>query len=113
MMIRPIAAATLVFLAVGLAIAADAKQDDDAGAQKVTIQNLKYNPPKLTIKPGETIVWTNKDNNDHTVTADDGSFTSENLGGGDKFRHTFEKKGKFPYHCKYHPRMKGVVLVAD
>ena len=103
----------ILMLGVGSSIAADAKQGDDAKAQKVTIKNLKYDPPKLTIKPGETVVWTNKDDNDHTVIADDGSFASENLGGGDKFKHTFDKKGKYPYHCKYHPRMKGTVLVQD
>ena len=88
-------------------------------AHKVTIKNLKYDPPKLTIKPGETVVWTNLDDNDHTVIADDKDangnpvFASDNLGNGDKFQFTFAKRGKFPYHCKYHPRMKGIVIVSD
>src|SRR5690242_7144954 len=112
-MIRTIAAALVLILAVGLCIAADAKQDEDAKKHKVSIKNLKYDPPKLTIKPGETVVWTNQDSNDHTVIADDDSFKSDNLGAGDKFKYTFDKKGKFPYHCRYHPRMKGLVLVQD
>jgi plastocyanin len=112
-MTRPIVAALLALFAVGLCLAADSKQDDDAKSPKVTIKNLKYDPKQVTVKPGDTVVWTNQDNNDHTVTADDGSFSSENLGGGDKFRHTFDKKGKYPYHCKYHPRMKAIVLVTD
>jgi plastocyanin len=103
----------VLFLAVSFAPAAKDKDDDDAKAHKVTIQNLKYDPAKLTIKPGETVLWINKDDNDHTVIADDDSFKSDNLSTGDKFSHTFDKKGTFKYHCKYHPRMKGQVLVTD
>ena len=58
------------------------------------------------------------DDNDHTVIADDMDhdkplFASTNLASGDQFTHTFKDKGKFPYHCKYHPRMKGLITVAD
>jgi plastocyanin len=93
-------------------VAAQAREDEKA--HKVTIKNLKYDPPTLKIKAGETVLWTNTDDNDHTVTSDDkDGFSSDNLGSGEKFRHTFEKKGKFPYHCKYHPRMKGLVIVGE
>ena len=86
----------------------------DAKLRKVAIKNLKYDPAKLTVKTGETVLWTNSDDNDHTVISDeDGLFESGNLGRGETFKHTFEKAGKFPYHCKYHPRMKGVVVVSD
>ena len=107
---------TIAVLLVLMLLAA--KSADDK-AHKVSIKNLKYDPAKLTIKPGETVLWTNNDDNDHTVIADDKDkddkplFASDNLGHGDKFTHTFEKSGKFAYHCKYHPRMKGLVIVAD
>ena len=92
-------------------------QDDNA--HKITIKNLKYDPAKLTIKAGESVLWINDDDNDHTVTSDEKGekdkplFDSENLGRGDKFRHTFEQAGKFPYHCQYHPRMKAIVIVTE
>jgi plastocyanin len=35
----------------------------------------------------------NDDGEDHTVTADDDSFTSGNINGGDTFSHTFTVKG--------------------
>jgi len=115
---------TLLLILIGLAalisipvaLAADAKADakqDDSKIHKVTIKNLKYDPATLSIKPGETVIWVNKDDNDHTVTSDDGNtLKSENLGSGDSYKHTFDKAGKFKYHCKYHPRMKGLVTVA-
>ena len=87
-------------------------------SHKVTIKHLKYDPPAMTVKPGETVVWTNEDDNDHTVISDDMDkkkplFASDNLGNGDKYSHTFDQKGEFAYHCKYHPRMKGKITVAD
>ena len=107
-------AAAIFILTLGAAFAAGAKDDDAAAAHKVNIKDLKYDPAKLTIKTGETVVWTNNDDKDHTVIGDtDDDFKSDNLGSGDKYRHTFAKKGKFPYHCKYHPRMKGLVIVQD
>src|SRR5436190_409576 len=112
---RVLLLAFVVVLSLGFALAAKAKDDDTT--RNVTIKDLKFNPAKLTIKPGETVVWTNKDDKDHTVVSDDRDektgFKSDNLSGGDTFRHTFEKKGKFGYSCSYHPRMKGVVIVTD
>jgi plastocyanin len=107
-----LSAAALLLLSVTLA--ADAKQDDSK-LHKVTIKNLKYDPANLSIKTGETVMWINKDDNDHTVTPDDADAfkPSDNLGSGDTFKYTFDKKGKFKYHCKYHPRMKGMVVVQD
>ena len=103
---------TITLCTIVLTLSLVAAQDDKV--QKVTIKNLKYDPAKLTIKRGETVVWTNADDNDHTVTSDEkDGFASDNMSNGDKFRHTFAKSGKFPYHCKYHPRMKGLVIVTD
>lgn len=108
-----LAVVAAALLSLPPAMAADAKSDDSK-VHKVTIKNLKYDPDKLSIKPGETVVWVNKDDNDHTVTSDKGdTLKSDNLGSGDTFKYTFEKKGEFKYHCKYHPRMKGLVTVAD
>ena len=94
-------------LAVLLAPAAMAKE------HKVSIKDLKYNPRELKVKKGDTVVWTNSDERDHTVTADDGSFKSLNLGDGDHFTQKFDKAGKYKYHCEYHPRMKATVVVED
>src|SRR3954464_14524783 len=96
-------------LLIALSLTAAKAASDDDHAHKVTIKNLKYDPAKLTIKKGETVLWINADDNDHTVISDDKDvFASDSLGNGDKFRYKFDKPGKFPYHCKYHPRMKGV-----
>jgi plastocyanin len=77
----------------------------------VTIKDMQFDPPELQIAPGDTVVWTNQDERDHTVSAKDGSFKSENLNRGDTFEHVFKKPGKFNYSCSYHPRMKGTIVV--
>ena len=40
-------------------------------------------------------------------------FDSGKIAAGDKFEFTFKQTGKFEYGCDYHPRMKGVIEVAD
>jgi plastocyanin len=80
---------------------------------KVSINDLKFAPKELKIKKGDTVIWTNSDDRDHTVTADDDSFKSGNLGGGATFKQKFEKTGKYKYHCEYHPRMKATITVEE
>ena len=111
----------IVVIASVAAIALGAKDKDRAGSDKkdearqhaVSIKGMKFSPASITVKPGEKIVWTNQDDYDHTVVADDGSFKSGNLSRGDTFEHKFEKKGKYKYACSIHPRMKGMVIVGD
>ena len=111
---------TLLFVPVGVAAAAEAKD------HKVEIADLKYKPAKLTVKKGDKVVWVNTDDRDHTVVArvskegkdkkdkkDKPAFDSGKIASGDKFEFKFEKAGKFEYGCEYHPRMKGVVEVTD
>ena len=78
----------------------------------VSIQNGGYSPASVSIHIGDTITWTNADDQDHTVVAQDGSFNSGNIGSGRSFSHTFTTAGTIAYYCKYHPRMKGAVVVA-
>jgi len=84
---------------------------EKATKHSITIKDMKFDPDTLQISPGETVVWTNQDDRDHTVTAKDGSFKSDNLSKGDKFEHVFKKAGKFNYCCSYHPRMKATIVV--
>lgn len=84
-----------------------------AAEHKVSIQDVKFAPREIKVKKGDVVIWTNGDERDHTVTADDDSFNSGNLRNGKTFRQKFEKPGKFKYHCEYHPRMKAVVVVEE
>ncbi len=77
----------------------------------VSIRGGAFTPAKLTIRAGDTVVWVNGDDRDHTVTAVDGSFNSGNIGPGGSFTVRFAKPGNISYSCTLHPRMRGTVSV--
>jgi plastocyanin len=71
-----------------------------------------YQPNPVTVQAGQTVTWTWEDQgNQHSVTADDGSFESCLQSAGSTFTTTFAKAGTYPYHCSIHPQMKGSVTV--
>ena len=80
---------------------------------KIVIKDVAFSPKELKIKKGDTVTWTNADERDHTVTADDGSFKSGNLGDSETYKRKFDKPGRYKYHCDYHPRMKATIIVED
>ncbi len=78
----------------------------------VDIEDFSYKTKTLSIKKGDTVVWTNKDSAGHTVTSDSGNeLDSSPLNRGASYSHTFTETGTFDYHCKPHPYMKGTIIV--
>lgn len=75
----------------------------------VDIAGFAFRDAEIEIRTGDTVVWTNRDEKDHTVTGD--GFDSGNLDEGETFTFTFDAPGDYPYICAYHPSMKGVVKV--
>ena len=57
------------------------------------------------------MTWTNRDGLDHTATAKDKSWGTKSLTGGASGSITFSQKGSYAYYCKWHPGMKGKVVV--
>jgi plastocyanin len=99
-----------------VALAADKAKDQPTTKKSekrptVRMKDKGYSPSELTVKVGDTVVWKNDDDHDHTVIADDKSFKSGNISPDDTFEYKFAKAGKFKYSCKYHPRMKGTITV--
>lgn len=83
----------------------------DPASKAVAISDYAFKPATVTVAAGTKVVWTNEDDDPHTVTADDGSFDSKGLGQGDSYSRVFAKPGRYTYHCAAHPFMKGVVIV--
>ena len=80
---------------------------------QVNIANFGFAPGTVMVKPGTTVTWTQQDKDQHTVTADDGSFGSSPLTTGQTFTHTFTTPGTYHYHCAIHPFMHGTVVVTN
>ena len=109
-----LAAAALAPLWQGRAALAEPRGEAGEGKRHtVTIQGLKFKPEKLEIEPGDTVVWVNNDDRDHTVVADDGSFESPRIRNGKRYEKKFTKPGKYNYGDDLHPRMRGAVVVRE
>lgn len=80
---------------------------------ELRISGLNYERSELRVPVGTTVRWINRDPVAHTVTADDGAWTSPLIGPGDVFERTFTSAGEFPYHCTPHPFMQARVTVLD
>jgi plastocyanin len=78
----------------------------------VSIKNFAFAPGTIRVKVGTTVTWTNNDQDAHTVTAMDRSFSSRPLNTGDTYHYTFNKPGSYTYLCTIHPFMTATVVVA-
>jgi plastocyanin len=94
--------AALSALAIGAALADEAK---------VNIDNFAFVPETITIKPGTTVTFENRDDIPHLVVDAASKFRSKALDTGDTFSVKFDTPGEFSYFCGIHPHMKGKVIV--
>jgi plastocyanin len=127
-------ALTLACLALGLAACGG---DDDSGGDSgsggsstgqsggssgggttVSMENIQFSPKDLTVKPGDTITFTNDESVPHDVHKESGpgaDFSSGADGGmqqGDTFDLKLEKPGTYEYVCHVHaPGMAGTITV--
>jgi plastocyanin len=72
-----------------------------------------YTPGTRKIAPGTWVTWSNDGQDEHTVTAADGSFDSGDLDPSEGFSWFFDQPGTFTYVCTLHPWMTGTVIVGD
>ena len=77
---------------------------------RVTIDKLDFTPVVVHAKIGDTVEWINKDPLAHTATAKNGAWNV--MLEPKKSGHLVLKKaGSVDYFCKFHPNMKGQVVV--
>lgn len=96
------------------------KEELPAGAQVITIKELRLEPQELTIEKGDTVVWKHEDKwekneeTKHYLAAHSNEFRSPILYYGSTFEHTFNKTGTFTYiDVMYKERsyMRGKIIV--
>lgn len=76
---------------------------------QVDIQTFQFQPKQLTVAPGDTIVWINRDIVPHTVTENGGTWRSQPLEEGQSWEMVVDHHGPFTYFCEFHPHMIGVL----
>jgi len=88
---------------------------------RVNIHDHAFVPRIVHVKPGQPIVWTNTDQDPHTVTSgadnvDDGRWKSSPLiPDGQTFTLRLKQPGTYPYFCEphqYEASMHGTIVVA-
>lgn len=117
------ATTALASFTVGVALLAPALAGA-AAERGVTVVDNAYEPVRVTVTAGDTVVWSwdNSNENPHTVTAVDGSFDSDAdcppddpsacRVAGHTFSVEFTEPGSYAYHCRVHPvTMIGTVEV--
>ena len=97
--------------ATSSAQAANEKSPSTTVGATITIANMAFGEP-LTVSPGAQIDVVNNDSVEHSVTSDTaGAFDVEVDGNEKKTLTAPSQPGDYPFHCKYHPNMKGTLTV--
>jgi len=81
------------------------------GATSVEMRGMAFAPTRIEVSAGATVEFTNRDQLEHTITANDGSWDSGPIAAGATWRRTFDQPGTYAFHCTPHPFMTGVVVV--
>ena len=89
--------------------------------QRIIIETFfpYYSPTLVHIKPGIAITWENPTSNLHTITHDGCktnetcAFDSGPIGPHQTFTIQHLPPGYYPYHCTFHPVMRGVLVVEE
>jgi plastocyanin len=97
---------------------AETSGSGSGGGAQVGMKNIQFEPKDITVKPGETITFTNDESIPHDVhktSGPGGDFSSGDDGGmqeGDTFELTLDQPGKYDYVCHVHaPGMAGTITV--
>ncbi len=78
---------------------------------RLSIYDNYFEPARLEVSIGTTVTWSNRGNNIHTITSDQGIFDSTECSPGQTFSYTFDQPGTYTYFCKVHPTMRGAITV--
>lgn len=86
-------------------------------ATVITIRDYQFIPSTITVNVGALVTWVNRDAVPHTSTAPPpGVFSTQGawdgvMAPGQSHSQSFNVPGRFEYYCRYHPFMRGAVIV--
>jgi plastocyanin len=78
----------------------------------VAIQFVSFNPGRISVLTGDTVSW-NDVSRTHTVSEENGAWSSGRLALGDGYHRPFNHPGVVRYYCMIHPFMRGEIDVSD
>ena len=79
---------------------------------QIVISNMAYTVP-TSVRPGQQLTIVNNADPNHTVTADENNLFDIRVSGGGGIRSFTAPMtpGTYPFHCKYHANMRGLLTV--
>lgn len=83
-----------------------------AATVQIVMDKLVFAPAQVQAKVGDTIEWVNRDILSHTATATAGDDWNVIIGPNKTEKLVLQKAGTVDYYCKYHPNMKGQLIIA-
>lgn len=78
----------------------------------MTLNNMVFGATPINLHVGDTITWINDDIFDHTATADDGRFDIV-IKSGARAQTKLAEAGEITFYCRYHPGMRGMLVVGS
>ncbi len=107
-----------VILVLALSIAFNGCMSSAAKKHKthvIEIKQMKFKPAMITVAPGDSVKWINRDIVAHTVFDDkSGVFESNVLQTGHDFTVSVSgNKKELQYVCTLHPVMRGQIKISD
>ena len=86
-----------------------------ARVHTVEIRGMAFHPETLTVHPGDTVVWVNKDIVPHTATSTSAgaSWDTGTLAQGDTGRYVAPQAGSVNYTCTLHPTMRATLIIKE
>jgi len=106
------AALPIVLVVTALGAAGCSSGHSSTSKSAVTIKNFAFAPSPASATAGQPLQVRNADDTAHTFTADDGSFDTGPIAGGQTRAITPRAPGTIHYHCSIHTYMTGTLSVS-
>ncbi|WP_054004833.1 cupredoxin domain-containing protein [Cypionkella psychrotolerans] len=110
--------AALSYSAAALAVTGAAPlfghvKPDGTTEHHVSIKDMKFDPPTVELKVGDSVSWKNLDLVNHTATSAKAGWSTGVLKKGDAESLVITAEMAGAYVCKYHPQMKGMLVIVS
>ena len=98
-------------VAASLVLAFSGEADASPTTYTVVIEQMRFNPPALTVRRGDHVTWVIKDLFPHTASANSKAFDSRSIAPDASWTYVAGQPGTYPYRCDLHPAMAGILTV--
>ena len=108
-MTAPVLNRRTLLIAGGAMLAGASAAKAHNGTVHVTIDRLAFEPAEIEVRVGETVEWTNRDRIAHSATVKGGWEVM--IPPGKVATRVVEAGDTVDYYCRFHPNMKGRIVV--